>query len=298
MEDLSRRDAIKVALGASLGVMAMALSPSRRLPYLFGEREALAASAPTVTVIVNYTDIVECTFFKVSSTDKNSSDYAFCADHATSPYIEGQTFSNGVRPSKGGFSVTQERMYDYLLYYGYGGKEPRYGYVTTQRVSWMIAHGKYYRDRDEGSEAYGLYDAALAYANAGGGGKPAGCCYFYANSGGRQPIVHAVFGKYGSVKVTKVRDGGHDDTFTFRIVVKSGSTTELDQTFTLKGGASRTFSDLPAGATYEVTETGGAEHYEAEWTNRTGTISEDGTAQVTCKNVSHGYLEVEKYLKI
>lgn len=52
-------------------------------------------------------------------------------------------------------------------------------------------------------------------------------------------------------------------------------------------------------ATYEVTEAGGAEHYETEWTNRTGKVGGDGSvARVVCKNVSHGWLVIDKQLDI
>lgn len=260
---------------------------------------AWAADGPTITITYNYTDDANynCTFFAVSSNDSSSSGYAFCADHDKSPYIEGQTLYSGGRPTQCGFSTKQERMFDYVLYYGYGGKEPQWGYLQTTRVTWEIVHGYHYRG-EEDYDSERLWDAAEAYANAGGGGKPAGCAYYYPNPSGMQPVVHAKFAKSGSVKVQKVRDGGHDDTFTFRIVVKEGSNTVKDETFTLTGGASKTFTDLPAGSTYEVTETGGAEHYDATWENRTGTVVEDTTATVTCTNKSHGYMNLHKDVAI
>lgn len=103
----------------------------------------------------------------------------------------------------------------------------------------------------------------------------------------------------GSITVRKNVVGGESDaTFTFRVRVHTGSTTHLDQTFTLKGGQTKRFDDLPAGASYEVSETGGATHYDTTWERRTGTVADGRDITVSCTNTSHGWLSLEKGLNI
>lgn len=102
----------------------------------------------------------------------------------------------------------------------------------------------------------------------------------------------------GSIKVVKVRTGGNDDTFSFRLVVRNGDSVFREETFTLKGGQSAQFDGIPGGFTYELTETGGNEHYETEWSGRTGTVASGSTVMATCTNVGHGYLQVQKMLNI
>lgn len=194
---------------------------------------------------------------------------------------------------------------DYTLYHSDGGPEADYPWWVAKWVVWAIIEGDlreldYYADGEtlnpNRAKNHELYNKAIAWANAGGVGPERGCSRIYdPPSDVNQPICVCAI-ETGSVKVSKVREGGHDDTFTFRIAVKKDNVTVVDEVFTLKGGASRTFDGLPVNGTYEITETDGAQHYETEWTNRTGKIAAKTTAEVTCKNISHGWLAMTKDL--
>lgn len=199
---------------------------------------------------------------------------------------------------------------DYVLYHSDGGPSgvsPHYGWDIAKWVVWAITEGElteldYYSDgvtlNPSRATNHELYDRAMAFQNSGGIGPERGCSRIYdPPSSEYQPIVVCAV-QNGSIKVSKTREGGNDDTFTFRVVANSGGTVVLDETFTLQGGGSRTFDAVAAGATYEVMEIDGAQHYETEWTNRTGTVEANKTSDVVCKNISHGWLRLVKDLEL
>lgn len=103
--------------------------------------------------------------------------------------------------------------------------------------------------------------------------------------------------KVGAVEVTKIREGGENKDFKFHVSVKDGAKTILDENFTLKGGQKKKFENLPVGATYRFDEENDG-HWDVTWTNQTGTIKENTTTAVGCKNVGHGYLNLEKDLNV
>lgn len=101
----------------------------------------------------------------------------------------------------------------------------------------------------------------------------------------------------GKLVVKKVVDGADNgDEFTFHVTF-SGNGAPSAQTFTLKGGQSKTIDDIPAGVRYAVSEDT-PNHYDATWQNRTGTIREDATVTVTCTNAMHGFVRLRKRVDI
>lgn len=102
---------------------------------------------------------------------------------------------------------------------------------------------------------------------------------------------------YGSLVVRKVVDGADGGgSFSFRVSFGGAGAPDA-QTFTLRGGQSKTISDIPSGCTYEVSEAS-SNHYETTWANRTGTIGENTTVTVTCTNHMSGWIQVSKDLSI
>lgn len=196
-------------------------------------------------------------------------------------------------------------MLDYVLYHAQGGADVWWGWEPTRYVVWAIMEGDLSCLTTYGSgepmpdwfasQVQQEYYAAKAWADAGGVGPERGCSQVYDPPvAGYQPI--AVYrARFGSLKVQKVRDGGPDDTFTFHATVTSEGSTVLDETFTLKGGESKTFEGMPVGGAYSVEEVSGADRYTVTWSGQTGTIGENTTVTATCTNkVRTGSLKVMK----
>lgn len=115
--------------------------------------------------------------------------------------------------------------------------------------------------------------------------------------------------KVGSLTVTKAkRDGGPDLTgsYTFTVVFSNVGGHDLEgrdvtETFTLSQGESKTFTGIPEGTTYTVTETGipdGSELYSVDGTvgatSATGSIEDGVTASHIFANAPETTIQVTK----
>lgn len=243
----------------------------------------------TIDVDYTWTDY-DCTYFSCHDSGGGSGK-AYCLDHnITTPGAGGTYYDGTPVRNVGWYSEWQCMMLDYIAYHAYG-LSPGDAMMHAAWAVWNVVHGEGYRPITS------IYESAKAYANRGGGGPERGFAHAYNLGGGSQPILYGARARTGSVRVSKVYEGANNRAFSLHITVRSGGQVALNEDFTLMGGQSRTFDDLPADATYEVSEVSSS-HYETTWTNRTGTVGENACAQVTCTNVDHGWLVVEKNLTI
>lgn len=135
--------------------------------------------------------------------------------------------------------------------------------------------------------------------------------HFTINAGDAAgPILYAsnkkgVETKYGSLTVSKKVDGNAADAtkaFNFTVTLKDADGAALAETevgdvttdangkitFALKGGESKTITDIPEGSTYEVTETEvNQDGYTTTSEGATGTIAADATATASFTNTKN-----------
>ena len=106
----------------------------------------------------------------------------------------------------------------------------------------------------------------------------------------------------GSLTISKVVEGEDDGTaFTFHVRF-SGEGAPSNADFTLKGGQHRSWSDIPAGVTWSVSEDA-VDGYSPTWSDATsGTVTAGSSTSLTCTNhrnvPDNGHLRVRKQVNV